>query len=149
MRNAIPFLVIAVLIVPFAVFTTGCAGPEEKLGRGVDNTLEVVRMGELRRSIEQTAVFDTPDVGYTAGFIHGVDRTVARTGLGIFEIVTFPLPPYQPIATKYFTPNPPYPASYKPGLMSDSLFDTDTYIGFSGGDVMPFVPGSRFRVFDN
>ena len=29
------------------------------------------------------------------------------------------------------------------------MFDTDTYTGFSGGDVAPFIPGSRFRVFDN
>jgi hypothetical protein len=29
------------------------------------------------------------------------------------------------------------------------LFDTDTYVGLSGGDVAPFMPGSRFKVFDN
>ena len=33
--------------------------------------------------------------------------------------------------------------------MSDALFDTDTYTGFSGGDVAPLFPGSRFSVFDN
>jgi len=32
-------------------------------------------------------------------------------------------------------------------LISDPLFDADTYVGFSGGDVAPFVPGSRFSVF--
>jgi hypothetical protein len=42
-----------------------------------------------------------------------------------------------------------YPDSYKPRLLSDSTFDTDTSLGFSGGDVMPFVPGSRFHIFDN
>jgi len=74
---------------------------------------------------------------------------VARTGLGLYEMITFPFPPYHPIATKYFTPGPAYPESYKPGLISDPLFDTDTYTGFSGGDIAPFVPGSRFKVFDN
>jgi putative exosortase-associated protein (TIGR04073 family) len=146
MRNVIPFLTLAALA---AMFTAGCAGPEEKLGLGVDNTFDIVRLGELRRSVEQAAVFDSPDVGYTTGFIHGVDRTIGRTGMGIFQIVTFPIPPYHPIATKYFAPEPPYPANYKPGLLSDSLFDTDTYIGYSGGDVAPLIPGSRFRVFDN
>jgi len=34
-------------------------------------------------------------------------------------------------------------------LVSDPMFDTDTYVGFSGGDVMPLVPNSRFRVFDS
>jgi hypothetical protein len=33
--------------------------------------------------------------------------------------------------------------------MEDSMFDRDTSLDFSGGDVMPFVPGSRFRIFDN
>ena len=40
-------LIIAVLLV-------GCAGPERKFGRGVMNVTEFARMGELRRSIEQT-----------------------------------------------------------------------------------------------
>ena len=132
-----------------ALFTSGCAGPEQKLGRGFSNTIEITRMGEMRRSIEQTAVFESPSVGYTAGAVRGMNRTLARTGLGIFEIVTSPLPPYHPIWTSYLSPGPAYPESYKPGLISCSMFDTDTYTGFSGGDVAPFIPGSRFRVFDN
>jgi hypothetical protein len=51
--------------------------------------------------------------------------------------------------TKHYTPGPAFPDSYKPQLYSDSLFDTDTYVGFSGGDSAPFVPGSRFSVFNN
>ena len=132
-----------------ALFTSGCAGPEQKLGRGVNNLFEVVRMGELRRSIEQTAVFDSPDTGYTTGAIRGFDRSVGRSALGLFEVVTFPFPSYDPIATRTFAPDPVYPASYKPGLISGSIFDTDTYTGFSGGDNAPWFPGSRFKVFDN
>jgi hypothetical protein len=44
---------------------------------------------------------------------------------------------------------PTYPDSYRPGLMSDSIFSTDTSLGFSGGDIAPMIQGSRFRVFDN
>jgi len=132
-----------------ALLTSGCAGPEQKLGRGMNNFYEIVRMGEMRRSIEQTAVFDSPDAGYTVGAVRGFDRSLARTGLGALEIVTFPLPPYDPMFTHYLKPDAVYPASYKPGLVSDSLFDTDTYTGFSGGDVLPFISGSRFKVFDN
>jgi len=146
MRNALTFLGVVSLT---ALFTAGCAGPEQKLGRGVGNTFEIVRMGELRRSVEQTAVLDSPDVGYTTGFIRGLDRSVARAGIGVYEVVTFPLPPYHPVFTKYFAPNPVYPDNYTPGLISDPMFDTDTYAGFSGGDVMPLVPNSRFRVFDS
>jgi putative exosortase-associated protein (TIGR04073 family) len=140
------FLALAGLV---ALFTSGCAGPQQKLGRGISNTLEVTRMGELNRSIEQTAVFESPSAGYTAGAVTGVTRTLARTGLGVYEIITSPFPPYHPIWTNYLSAGPAYPESYKPGLISCSTFDTDTYTGFSGGDVAPFIPGSRFRVFDN
>ncbi|MBW8865414.1 MAG: exosortase system-associated protein, TIGR04073 family [Verrucomicrobia bacterium] len=132
-----------------ALFAAGCAGPEQKLGRGVSNSWDIIRLGEMRRTVEQTSVLSSPGEGYTVGVIRGFDRSVARTGLGLYEMVTFPFPPYHPIATKYFTPGPAYPESYKPGLISDPLFDTDTYTGFSGGDIAPFVPGSRFKVFDN
>jgi putative exosortase-associated protein (TIGR04073 family) len=146
MRNVIPFLAFAALA---AVFTSGCAGPEQKLGRGMSNTFEIVRMGEVRRSVEQTSVFESPSAGYTVGLVSGIDHTVARTVMGAVEIVTFPLPPYDPVFTSYVKPGPIYPESYKPGRISEGVFDTDTYMGFSGGEVAPFIPGSRFRVFDN
>jgi putative exosortase-associated protein (TIGR04073 family) len=150
MRNAISLLAMAGLA---ALFTSGCAGPEQKLGRGISNSLEFARGGEMRRSIEQTAVFDSPSEAYTTGVIHGFDRSIERTGVGLWEIVSFPFPnhdkSYAPIDTAHLSPNPVYPESYKPGLISDPMFDTDTYTGFSGGDVAPWVPGSRFRIFDN
>ena len=146
MRNVIPFLAFAALA---AVFTSGCAGPEAKLGRGVSNAMEPVRMGEIRRSVEQTTIFESPSAGYTAGVVSGFDHTVARTVMGACEVVTFPLPPYHPLFTSYIRPSPVFPESYKPGRISEGMFDTDTYMGFSGGDVAPFIPGSRFRVFDN
>lgn len=135
------------------LFTVGCAGPEQKLGRGMNNTYEVVRGGEFRRTIEQTALFESPEEGYTWGLVRGVNRSLARTGIGIWEIVTFPFPnhdnEYGPIATSYLSPQPVYPDSYKPGLIEDSTFDTDRSLGFSGGEVAPMIPGSRFRIFDN
>ncbi len=146
MRNVIPFLAFAALA---AVFTSGCAGPENKLGRGMSNVFEPVRMGEMRSSVEQTTIFESPSVGYTTGVVRGLDRTVARTAMGVYEVVTFPLPPYQPVFTSYVRPGPVYPESYKPGRISEGMFDTDTYMGFSGGDVAPFIPGSRFKIFDN
>jgi len=146
MRNVIPLLAVAVLS---ALFTSGCAGPEEKLGRGLNNTFEIVRMGEMRRTVEQTAIFDSPGAGYTTGVIRGFDRTMTRTGLGLFEVATFPVPPYGPRLTKYLSPDPVYPSSFKPGLPASALFDTDTYTGFSGGTIAPWIPGNRFSVFDN
>jgi putative exosortase-associated protein (TIGR04073 family) len=141
-----PFLAAVTLA---ALLTSGCAGPEQKLGRGMNNFYEVVRMGEMRRSVEQMSVLDSPGAGYTAGAVRGLDRSLARTGVGVLEVITFPLPPYGPMFTGYLNPQPAFPESYKPGLISDALFDTDTYTGFTGGDVAPFIPGSRFKVFDN
>ena len=46
-----------------ALFAAGCIGPEQKLGRGLTNTYELVRWGELRRSIEQSSVIGWPGYG--------------------------------------------------------------------------------------
>ena len=127
----------------------GCAGPEQKLSRGVSNTLEVVRWGDMRRNVEQNAVFSAPDINYTYGIVHGFNQSVCRIGIGLYETVTFPIPSYDPLATNYLPVKPQYPSSYKPGLISGSSFDTDTYTGFGGGTILPILPGNRFQVFDN
>jgi putative exosortase-associated protein (TIGR04073 family) len=145
MRKTLPLLA-AVAVA--GIMATGCANTEKKFGRGMSNLVEPLRLGELRRSMEQTALFDGPDVSYGVGFIRGLNRTLARTGLGAYEMVTAPIPPYDPICTDYLSPTPVYPDSYTPNLVEDSAFATDTNLGFSGGDVMPFAPGSRFRIFD-
>jgi putative exosortase-associated protein (TIGR04073 family) len=144
MRKTFSLLLVAVA----GVLASGCANVEQKFGRGVSNTFEIVRGGEMRRSMEQTALFYSPEEGYTTGFVRGVNRTFARTGVGIYEIITAPIPPYDPVFTNYLAPNPVYPDAYTPGLVADSTFAKDTHIGFSGGDVAPFVPGSRFTIFD-
>ena len=135
-----------------ALFAAGCAGPEQKLGRGISNTFEVVRLGEMRSSIEQENLFDAPNAGYTIGVVRGFDRPVARTGVGLWEVLTFPIPnhdkSYGPISAAY--DKAVYPGSYKPNwLGGDSTMETDSTMGMSGGDVAPFIPGSRFRIFDN
>jgi putative exosortase-associated protein (TIGR04073 family) len=144
MRNATSLLALAALA---ALFTAGCAGPEQKMGRGITDVTELTRMGEINRSVEQTAIFDSPEAGYTTGFLHGLNQSLARTAMGAYEIVTFPLPPYEPVLTKYVPPGTAYPDSYRPGLIDSTVFQTDTYFGFSGGDIAPFVPGSQFAIF--
>ncbi len=106
---------------------------------------EPFRGGEMRRSIEQSMLFETPNAGYTKGFIHGFNRTVARTAYGVVEVATFPFPKYEP---KYYPLAPVYPSSYRPGRFADQVFATDTSFGYSGGDVAPMIPGSRFKVFE-
>ena len=81
----------------------------------MSNFYEVVRMGEMRRSIEQTAVFDSPDAGFTVGVVRGFDRSLARTGIGVFEVVTFPLPPYGPMFTRYLAARARLPGKLQAG----------------------------------
>lgn len=160
---------ILLALVCAVVLTTGCAGPERKLGRGIMNVTELLRGGEIRRSMEQTYLWENTDAAYTTGFIRGMNRSLARTAIGVYEIATFPLPGYGPMFTStnriypdqnmrnasypfggmQLTEYPTYPDNYKPGVRSDSIFATDTALGFSGGDVAPGFPGSRFKIFDN
>src|SRR5262249_43191631 len=148
MRNTLPLLSVLVMA---GAFLSGCAytnNVENKFGRGMANTADIVRAGEFRRSVEQTGIFNGPEAAYSTGFIRGVNRTLCRTGIGIFEAATAPIPPFHPVFTDHFAPGPVYPDNYTPGLVADSMFATDTYLGYSGGDVLPFVPGSRFEVFE-
>ena len=145
MRNTLFLAGSAALLV---LLGAGCAGPEQKLGRGLANTTEVIRLNEFNRALEQNMLFNGTDVGRTTGFVQGFDRTVARTGLGIYEVVTFPLPPYGPIWTNYLGARPEYPDNFQPRKWDEPVMDTDYALGFTGGDVAPWFPGSRFRVFD-
>ncbi|MFM2082624.1 MAG: hypothetical protein RL380_1315 [Verrucomicrobiota bacterium] len=138
-----------------AFVITGCAGPEQKLGRGITNLMEPLRGGEMNRSVEQASLFVSPESGYTTGQVRGFNRTLARTGLGIWEIVTFPLPnhenSYGPVATGYLKGSPQYPDNYKPNwLGGDSSLSSDNALGIQdSGDVAPMFPGSHFRIHDN
>src|ERR1700678_3805112 len=104
-----------------ALLAAGCAGPEEKMGRGLSNMTEIVRGGEFDRSVEQNGLFDGTDTGIATGVVKGFDRVVARTGLGVYEVVTAPLPPYHPIWTDYLSPKPQHPDDYTPREWSDSI----------------------------
>ena len=129
----------------------GCAGPERKLGRGIVNVTEFSRMGEIRRSMEQSAVFQNPDVAYTGGFIHGMNRSLARTFVGVYEILTFPIPDNgrNDYSAVYHPEHSVYPLNYQPRPLADSIFQPDAALGFGAGDVAPMIPGSRFRIFDH
>jgi hypothetical protein len=146
MRNVTSLLALTAL---GALFTAGCAGPEQRLGSGFNNVTEFARLGEMRAGVEESAVFDS---NYATGLIHGFNQSVHRTVAGAYQIVTFPagdLLTDSSFDKKYVPQDTAYPDSYRPGLISETTFQTDTYFGFSGGDVMPYVPGSRFTVFPN
>lgn len=142
---------VLISVASIALFATGCVGPERKLGRGMNNMFEFARGGEMRRSIEQTGVMDNPDLSFTTGAIHGFNRSFVRTFAGVYEVLTFPIPTHAPndYGPIIHPENPVYPESYKPNWLADQIFSPDTALDFGGGDVAPWIPGSRFHVFDN
>ena len=127
-----------------ALLATGCASAEKKLGRGINNISEPFRLGEMQRSFEKSYLEDGGDAALGHGFVRGVNRTVCRTAVGAFEILTFPIP-----SEPYIRPvKPVYPDSYKPRVIDMPNLQTSTHIGFDGADIAPFIPGSRFHIFD-
>ena len=166
MRISISLLALSASL---TLLSVGCSGPEQKFGRGVGNLTEFARLGEISRSMEQSALWDGSSKAYTTGFMRGFHRSMARTAVGVWEVATFPFPSYEPHLLEknrlypdysirtYTSPwrglalpeRPGRPDSFKPGLISDTIFSTDTNLGFSGGEVFPFIPGSRFRVFED
>src|SRR5258705_11307904 len=85
----------------------GCAGPERKFGRGMYNVVEPIRGGEMRRSMEQTSLWEGPGSAYTTCFIRGLHRTVTPAAIGPYEIVSAPFPTYGPLLT---SPQTSFPA---------------------------------------
>ena len=43
---------------------------------------EFARLGEMRRSIEQTALFDQPGGHYATGFVRGLTKSLRPDGRG-------------------------------------------------------------------
>lgn len=146
MRNTVSLL-LAVAVT--GLLAGGCAGPERKLGRGISNFSEIVRWSEMRRTMEQTALFESPNTAYTTGAVKGFNRSMSRFGIGIYEIVTSPFPSYDPVCTTYLSPNPVYPDNYTPNLIAVPAFDSATSLGFTGGDIAPMFPNSRFHIYDH
>ncbi len=74
-----------------------CGSPATKLGRGVANTLtgwmelpKHTLMGVFSCNV-------TPIEGAAVGVFRGFGRAVERTGIGLYEVFTFPIPGYAPL----------------------------------------------------
>ncbi len=100
-------------------------GPIRKLGRGLANMTS--GSTELFASIEQTTDSDGSSASASYGVVRGLTRTLARFGVGVYEVVTFPFPTtkgtYAPVLRK---PIPWVHGGYEefpPELGFDSRFD--------------------------
>ena len=138
-------------VIAVSCLLAGCAGPEQKLGRGIDNLAEIFRFGEVRRSIEQTAsVWLARPIAHR-WFLHGVDRSIERTCIGFYEVLTFPIPNHPPLdyGPIMRPADPVYPDTYKPNAgMSSSYSPTPRSVSVAETS-RRIIPGSRFRIFDN
>ena len=119
----------SVAVAGAAVVFTGCSSMEHKLGRGIANIMEPIRMGEFTRSTEQTYLADGPVAAGSYGFVHGITRTVQRTAVGAYDIATFPIP-----SEPLLIPSEPVsPDSVVPEISSNLGVSTDRYVGLDGG----------------
>lgn len=78
-------------------------GPIHKLGRGGIN----IATGwiEIPKSIYQITVEDGIVVGLSIGTADGIAKAIVRTGGGVYDIVTFPVPIpefYEPVYSPEF-----------------------------------------------
>lgn len=85
-----------------AGYSQQCFSPADKLGRGVANTLtgwlewpKHVAIGIFNANVN-------PIEGIAVGFVRGFGRAVERTGIGLYETFTFPLPGYDPLLCPEF-----------------------------------------------
>jgi putative exosortase-associated protein (TIGR04073 family) len=128
-----------------ALLAMGCAGPEAKMGRGISDVMEPLRLGEVRYAVEQEGVYNGSSATFR-GAVHGLNRSVCRTAVGVYEIITAPIPPYTPVLKHA---DPAFPDNYEPGLLADPLFESSNLLGYGDGEVFPILPGNRFRIFDH
>lgn len=85
------------------------ASPADKLGRGITNA--VTGWMELPKHMVMGtfACGVTPLEGLTVGIFRGVGRAVERTGVGLYETATFPIPNYTPLLyPEYISLEPAY-----------------------------------------
>lgn len=65
----------------------------DKAGRGIANI--VLAPAHLFDSPYSLLLDEGPTVSVTKGFVQGLSRSVMDTGMGIYELVTCPFPPYE------------------------------------------------------
>lgn len=101
MRKIVHFvIVLAILFTLSTSYAFGLEGPIRKLGRGTANILTCPL--ELVKCIGEANYEDGPVAALTYGFFRGMYRTALRGAVGIFEMVTFPIPfpkNYDPVLT--------------------------------------------------
>ncbi len=115
MRKTTNFVIIFVLIISLFCVQSPCFAQDmlRKLGRGVANIATGVI--EIPKSIQESFYDNGPIAAGTYGVLDGVYKFLLRTGVGVYEVITFPLP---------------FPADYEPIIEPEFLFSPDEPYSF-------------------
>ena len=93
------FMVFVVIILALSLASPAyCDNMLKKFGRGICNVLTCPF--ELPEQVKRTNLTDGPMASITWGVLKGVGMIVTRAVVGVYEIVTFPIPcpeEYKPI----------------------------------------------------
>jgi len=92
MKFAVKSIVVAVVVVSMLSFAAPSYAQDAgaKLWRGTVNIL--TGWIELPKTVYDTSVEDNALMGATVGVVKGLWMSVLRTGVGVYEVVTFPIP---------------------------------------------------------
>ena len=95
--------VLAILVAAWSAFGLAhqawAQDPIHKIGRGVVNVL--TGWIELPKQISLGKQEDNPVVGIGRGLVKGAGLTILRSGVGIYEVLTFPFPIPKHFASPY------------------------------------------------
>lgn len=107
MKKAFVILIVVVFILSGLISNCFAQDMVRKLGRGIANTL--TGPIEMLIGIEDTFYEKGPAAAVTYGVLSGLYKTALRTCVGVFEVVTFPIPipaDYAPIVEPEFLLSP-------------------------------------------
>ena len=112
-RRMLTFLVLSLLlslVVPLAATAQEAGDTASKIGlkafRGVSNTV-LGLVTEIPRTMYYDSAEKGPTYGLTVGFLEGIALGLGRTVVGVYELVSFPIP---------------FPEEYKPVLAPGDPF---------------------------
>lgn len=112
-RRMLAFLALGLLLsffVPLTATAQEADGTAAKIGlkafRGLGNTV-LGLVTEIPRTMYYDSAEEGPAYGLTVGFLGGIALGVGRTVVGVYELVTFPIP---------------FPEEYKPVLAPGDPF---------------------------
>ena len=107
MKKAILIVLLFLCIISLSA-PAYCDDSLRKLGRGVCNSITFPF--EIPLQIKRTNDVDGPMAAWTYGLLKGVGMTCVRAVVGVYEVITFPIP---------------YPKNYEPLLRDPEFFLED------------------------